>query len=255
VTCRELIHLLSEGLPLSQEANEHIRQCSNCRALSEIVGDASKNLDPQALQRVEATLLPSLRPVRPLPSDTVLIFSLFALFIGFSILAALPVGLGGLHTLSLQQKVLDYSAIALCALCLAYVVVKYMIPGSRKRFGAAAGILFTVLFLFLLTTILFPDMKTDHFVGHGIYCLRFGCLCAAGAGLLTWLVVRRGLSTSPVAAGATCGFFAGLTGVAVLALHCPVLEAPHILVWHFGAMMLAGLSGALIGLSSHLLSK
>jgi hypothetical protein len=43
------------------------------------------------------------------------------------------------------------------------------------------------------------------------------------------------------------GLFAGLGGFAVLALHCPILTAPHVWAWHLGAMLIAGAGGAAAG--------
>ena len=43
------------------------------------------------------------------------------------------------------------------------------------------------------------------------------------------------------------GAFGGLSGVAVLELHCANLEAPHILLWHVGVVPASALAGAFVG--------
>jgi hypothetical protein len=47
----------------------------------------------------------------------------------------------------------------------------------------------------------------------------------------------------------TGGAFAGLTGVGVLALCCPILNTPHILVWHLGVVLVAMFAGGIAGLA------
>jgi hypothetical protein len=73
-----------------------------------------------------------------------------------------------------------------------------------------------------------------------------GLVCGALSAAPFWLLLRKGFLASPVAAGATIGSFAGFAGVAVLALHCPIENSAHILVWHLGAMMLAAMAGIVV---------
>jgi len=59
--------------------------------------------------------------------------------------------------------------------------------------------------------------------------LAIGLLPAVPAGLLSWLVLRRGFPVGAVSAGLAPGMPAG---VEMLELHCPNFEAAHVLVWH-----------------------
>jgi Negative regulator of sigma F len=47
--------------------------------------------------------------------------------------------------------------------------------------------------------------------------------------------------------GATIGALAGLSGLAVLGLFCPNLNEYHILVWHFGSVLVSTGGGLAIG--------
>jgi len=94
---------------------------------------------------------------------------------------------------------------------------------------------------------LFSDHSTVRFVSQGIPCLRLGVISALVSGLLGWRLLQRGYLVSPRETIVLYGFFAGLVGVAVLALHCPIRNSLHVLVWHLGAMVLAGLLGLLLG--------
>lgn len=40
---------------------------------------------------------------------------------------------------------------------------------------------------------------------------------------------------------------AGLTGIAMLELHCPILKAPHIMFWHVEVVWVSGIGGWLVG--------
>jgi hypothetical protein len=64
---------------------------------------------------------------------------------------------------------------------------------------------------------------------------------------LTWLLMRRGFVTDPLAGAVAGGAFAGLLGMAVLALHCPIFSATHIIVWHAGVIVVTSVAGACIG--------
>ncbi len=65
-----------------------------------------------------------------------------------------------------------------------------------------------------------------------------------------WLVLRRGAVLSPSMTGAATGLLAGLVGTSVLEIHCPNLDAWHILVSHLGVAVLCALAGLIIGLAT-----
>jgi hypothetical protein len=74
-------------------------------------------------------------------------------------------------------------------------------------------------------------------------CLIAGLSVAIPAGLLTWLVLRRGYAVDRAAAGLAAGTLAGLAGVATLELHCPNFELYHILLWHTAVVPLSAAAG------------
>jgi hypothetical protein len=65
-----------------------------------------------------------------------------------------------------------------------------------------------------------------------------------------WMMLRRGAILSPGMTGAATGLLAGLAGTSVLEIHCPNLDAWHILVSHLGVAMLCGLAGLVLGLAA-----
>jgi hypothetical protein len=100
--------------------------------------------------------------------------------------------------------------------------------------------------LVLLIIVIFKNLGTVHFVTQGIPCLRLGVISALVSGFIGWKLFQRGYLVSPRETITLYGLFAGLVGIAVLALHCPILNSLHVLVWHLGAMLIAGLMGFII---------
>jgi hypothetical protein len=246
MNCERIQMLLLQGKPLPPAAQQHAASCAACRTLAQPIALPEASLDSKRIGQIQKQLTQSLTPVRPLPSDTVLIAILLAAFFSFSFLIAVPVGYLGFHSLSTYQKLVYYLPISLLAVQLAIASVRQMIPGSKPQ--SKWAIPATALSTVLLVPVIFPDFSLQHFVAEGIPCLCFGSICALVSGSLLWFFFRRGFFTRPVLAAFVIGTFAGLAGFAVLALHCPILNAAHILVWHGGAMLLSGIGGAFTGL-------
>jgi hypothetical protein len=124
-----------------------------------------------------------------------------------------------------------------------------MIPGSKRRVPPALAILFPLLALGVATPVLFPDMGVADFVRRGYPCLRLGLICSLPSAAAASLLMRRGVTVNPLLAMATAGAFSGLVGVGALALHCSVLNTPHILIWHLSTVAICAVVGALLGLA------
>jgi hypothetical protein len=60
-------------------------------------------------------------------------------------------------------------------------------------------------------------------------------------------MVRRGAILYPKFMGAAIGGLAGLIGLSVLEMNCSNLNVFHILVWHWGVVLLSSGVGALLG--------
>ncbi len=223
--------------------------------LEQLEGLPLKGLDLEAeisaserLDAIRALSPTSLRPVRPLPSNTTLTLFAVAGFVAFSALATIPVGFAGYHRLLLSQKLLYYAVIVLSAALLSASIVKEIIPGSKFRLSPGLSMALGVVSVALVALSLFPRPDFHRFTEVGLPCLELGTVIAAITGFLASLLLRKGFSSSPARMSLTTGFFAGLSGFAVLALHCPVQNMAHILVWHLGAMLVGAAGGALIGL-------
>jgi hypothetical protein len=246
MNCDAVKEMLSRGQPLTELARHHIASCAGCRAMLEALTMPPPDLAATQIYRIQSLITASVKTVQPLPSDIKLTSILMTMFVMFSLTAATPVGYHGFHVLDPYQRFAYYGVILLCGTWFSITAVQEMIPGSKHRTSSVATIFGSTLSLALLVCVLFHDFDLTRFIALGMPCLRLGVVCAALSAALFWLLLRKGFITSPFAAGAIIGSFAGLAGVAVLALHCPIENSAHILVWHFGAVMLAGIAGAVI---------
>jgi hypothetical protein len=125
--------------------------------------------------------------------------------------------------------------------------VAQMIPGSRQRLTATALLLLSSALLLAVFALAFRDYRTEHFLSAGLRCLLMGLVYAIPTGCLGGWLLRRGFAVSAVSAGLAGGTLGGLTGIALLELHCPNFEAPHVLVWHIAVLPVSGAIGALAG--------
>jgi hypothetical protein len=60
-------------------------------------------------------------------------------------------------------------------------------------------------------------------------------------------MLRHGFAVNAASAGLVAGTLGGLAGVGMLELHCPNLQAAHILVWHTAVVPVSAALGALLG--------
>jgi hypothetical protein len=247
MNCEDIRECLLNQQPLTESAEEHLLSCPGCRATVQALTFPEARPEQERIDHILKLVTTSLEPVQALPSNRVLAFVFLALFILFSLVATIPFGYYGFHVLNAYQRVAYYSVIMLYAIWFSVETVKQMIPGSKRRTSPHLLTVAALISLAILAAALFHNFDLQRFVDLGIPCLRLGSICALLSGGLFWLVLRKGFFTSPLATGITAGFFAGLTGVAVLALHCPILNAPHVIVWHLGAMIVGGVGGALAG--------
>jgi hypothetical protein len=206
--------------------------------------------DPPAselLEKIAAELNASAKPVRALPSNVTLWAISFAIFIALALIVAKVVQLKAIAVLSDLQMVVYYGILLLFGALFSRAVIERMIPGAKRALPPAVLSVAAFVVLGLLAVVLFNDRSTEHFVAGGIPCLRLGVVSALLSGFLGWRLLQRGYLVSPRETITLYGFFSGLVGVSVLALHCPILNSFHVLVWHLGAMVLAGVAGFFLG--------
>jgi hypothetical protein len=213
--------------------------------------ESARESDRRALESIaasiKASVRTSLRPVRPLPPAWLLTGLIALVCAAIALAGAAHAGFFGFEKMDVFERLLICIALGALTLLTASHFVGEMIPGSKRRASAAVLLLFTVAVMLAIFALLFRDYQTSHFVSAGLACLLTGLLFAIPAGLVSWLVLRRGFAVNPVSAGLSAGILAGLAGVAMLELHCPNFQAAHILVWHTAVVPVSGALGALLG--------
>jgi hypothetical protein len=208
---------------------------------------APQDLDPRVLEHIGESIKPSLRPVRPLPPVWLMAVALVLICVAVSLGGAARAGFFGFAKMNLLERWLVFSALGLLACLAAVGFVHQMSPASRIRVSPGALLALGSVGLLAVFAGLFRDYHTDHFFSAGIVCLLTGILHAIPAGLLSWLLLRRGFAVNPALAGLVAGTLGGLAGVGVLELHCPNFQVAHILVWHTAAIPVSAALGAFLG--------
>ena len=217
--------------------------------IDRVLEDAARaphSVSPAVLDHIATSIHSSLHPVRPVPRTWVLTAGLLVLSAAVALGGAARSGLFGFWTQSVGERVIILSILAVLAGVVARELVSYWIPGRRHYL--APGWLVVLVSAALLSVFgsLFDDYHTSRFVPTGVICLSVGVLHAVFAACLAAWFLRRGLAVEPVSAGTIAGTFGGLSGVAMLELHCPNLEAPHVLFWHVAVVPVSAALGALV---------
>ncbi len=247
MNCRELDSLLSSGAALTPEAQAHVSACRQCGELLAALRTHPEGPSPHQIAAIQQRIVSTLKPVRPLPSNGALTLLGLAIFIALSLLVAFPFGYFALDALRTTQKLVYYGVILALAAVFAHSIAEDIIPGPKRGFSRAALIVGAFAALALAVALLFRNFGVQQFVRNGISCLRLGTFGAAVAGATAFLLVRKGFLTTPFETSCLIGTFGGLVGFSVLALHCPIQQASHILVWHLGPILIAACAGAAIG--------
>ena len=211
------------------------------------IAQSLQHLDPLVLERIDSSIKLSLRQVRPLPPVWLMSVGLVLVCAAISLAGGARAGFSGVAKMNLGERSLVFPALGLLACFAAVSFVHQMIPASRLRLPPSALLVLSSIALLVVFADLFRDYHTDHFFSAGLACLLTGLLHAIPAGLLNWLMLRRGFAVNPASAGLVVGMLGGLAGLGMLELHCPNFQAAHILVWHTAVVPLSAALGALLG--------
>jgi hypothetical protein len=202
--------------------------------------------DPTAAARTEAAILTGLHPVRPLAAASTYALIFASVFATLAILSGSALGLHGLHALSLPQGTLIFTTLLVTAGLAALACARAMRPASGSPLGSLALLVASAAFP-ILFALIFQSYSTLNFVPEGIPCLRAGLVVALPTALLIAWLLRRGFVLQWRTAGLAAGTLAGLTGLAMLELHCANLKAIHVMVWHVAVVVISALLGAALG--------
>jgi hypothetical protein len=251
MNCKDINQAIIDGpaLPWSPEAQEHLRTCARCRGLAgRLSMPAPADLpSPMVLREIERGLVADLRPVRPIAPKPYIFVSLMAIFIVIAVLGLSRIGAFAIAAMTPLQTGAIFGALAISAGLLAYSLVNQMVPGSRYHVPPGRVPLAVMILLMVSVAVLFQFQQERNFWFRAWVCIRGGTPVAAFAAVPLWLVLRRGAILSPIITGTATGLLAGLVGTTALEIHCPNLDAWHILVSHLGVALLGAVVGLVVG--------
>jgi hypothetical protein len=253
MNCADLSRALREPqLPL--QAREHLQNCKSCQEFvnalnSPVVVDAPA---PATLRYIAESIATDLRPVRPMAPAGYFFGTFLGIFVSIAALAVYRMGAHAIAVMTPLQTVAILGALVVSTVLLTYSLVLQMVPGSRHRIPPRLLLLGIAVSLTIVIAVVFQFQHEQNFWSGNWACLRAGTPIAALAAIPFWLRLRRGAVLSPRVTGAAAGLLAGLVGTSVLEIHCPNLDASHILISHFGVAMLCAVAGLLVGFAAEI---
>jgi len=254
MNCKDVTKALSEESRLPLQAQDHVRSCNLCRELVSAL-NSSIPVDPPSpatLRQIAKGIVSNLRPVRPLAAARHFFGAFVGIFFSIVALGVYRMGAFAIAVMTPLQTAAILSVLAVSTGLLTYSLVHQMVPGSRYRISPRLLPVGIPISLTIVIAVLFQFQHEQNFWGNAWACIRAGTPIGALAAVAFWLVLRRGAILSPSMTGAATGLLAGLVGTSVLEIHCPNLDAWHILASHLGAAMLCALAGLVIGLAAEI---
>ena len=242
----EHLEFVAPGAPLSPEAQRHLSQCPLCQALQG--AQMPPQSEPSRLSdRVLTSVLVDLKPVKPIASPWVLTLAFTATLIATLALVVWLTGSAGFFALSATARMLMMSIIGVGALLFSFSLAQKMIPGSLLRVPVLqVALALAVAFIFVVA-LMFHDVTDWKTLAMERTCLWLGIGAAVVTATLGSLLVRRGAWINRFATVVSIGALSGVSALLALTVHCPILKATHILVWHGGAVLVAILAAWLVG--------
>ena len=204
-------------------------------------------LSPETRRKVQGILTSSLTAVKPLPSQSRLLFEFLAVF------AACAVGLitimdkAGFHLMTGAQITSMGAILAGGGILFSLIVVWQMVPASQQGFSLSLVLALSGLGVLVGIALLFPWQTSGAFVSEGWPCALMELMIAAPAAVVFWLLARRGALFGGAGVGTAIGGLAVVLALAVLQFRCMFQQAPHLLVWHGATAAILIGSGSLIG--------
>lgn len=226
----ESLHSASSSWP--EEARRHLESCERCAQLQALLDGGSPADFPEILQeRIEAAILPALRPITPLPSVRRVTAGLLLASITVIAIAILRLGVRGWEARNGLQSAVDFTLVGISVLVLANILAQRMMPGYRYTSAVRVWLIAPLVAFLAAVAVLYGDESRPDYVAVAVHCVKIGIACAACSAPLFWLALRRGFSLHPVVQSAAAGLLGGLVGVTVLEIYCPYLDhlrlVPH----------------------------
>jgi hypothetical protein len=252
MTCRDLDKLLaSQGSTAIAAARNHAAICPRCRDLLQAIAvdeaSGSGDLRPELANSIARRMADDLAAVKPLPSARYFtaVFALVSIALAFAVGIALSPHAWPLMTASMAAIV--YGSLAICVVLLSAALSRQMFPASRHPIPTRVLALGVLVGIAIVFAAVFSTVEESDFWMHAWVCLRAGLVTGVAASVFFWFILRRGAVLEGGACGALAGLLGGLTGTAMLEIHCPDFNLSHILAGHWGAAALGAGIGWAVG--------
>ena len=252
MTCHEVERLIiayAQGGAIPPEAAAHIAGCKSCTSLAMAFAPTDPPPAPSSeqLQQIKSGIVATLKPVQPLAPTRVFVSALILIAVFAAAAGVLELGTAGWHALSPLQATAVFTALAVSLFVLSFSLARQIIPGSRLLLPPHLSVLGFVAIVGAIFGTMYQAHSEPAFISTGLMCLRIGLECAVPVAALCWLVLRRGAILNPKALGLLIGALAGLSGLLLLEIFCPNLNAYHVLAWHLGVVLASTLGGMAAG--------
>jgi hypothetical protein len=210
-------------------------------------------LSPETRTKVQAMLASSLTPVKPIPSQSRLIFAFLAVFTVCAVGLMAILNKAGFHLMTGVQMGLIAAILAGGGILFSFTLAWRMVPGSRWRLPFSLVATVSGLVPIAGIALLFPWHASNAFVSEGWPCAALELTITIPSAAVYWLIARRGVLFASPGLGASLTALAVFLALIPVQFQCMFQQAPHLIVWHGGtALLLIGL-GTLIGeLARHL---
>jgi hypothetical protein len=251
MNCKDVARALSEE-SMSPQAQDHVRTCNRCRELVSVLNRpvGADSPSPETLRHIADGMAADLRPVRPIAPAWYFLGAFAGIFVSIVALGVYRMEAFAIAVMTPLQTSAILTALAISTGLLVYSLVQQMVPGSRHRIPPKLLPVAIAIALTIAMAVLFQFQHERNFWASAWACIRAGTPYGVVAAVPFWLMLRRGAILSPGMTGAATGLLAGLVGTSVLEIHCPNLDAWHILVSHLGVAILCALAGLIIGLAA-----
>jgi len=257
VNCDDIDRALSEGSRLPLQTEDHVRNCNRCR---ELIGalNTSGPVDPPSpatLRHITERIAADLRLARRVAPARYFFAVFICIFVAIVAIGVYGMGPLAMAVMTPLQITAILGTLAISTGLLADSLVHQMVPGSRHTISPGLLPVGITIALTIAIAVLFQFQHEPHFWVSAWACIRAGIPIGVLAAVPFWLILRRGAVLSPAMTGAATGLFAGLVGTSVLEIHCPNLDAWHILVSHLGVAILCALGGLVVGRTAEIIGR
>jgi len=232
------------------DLQQHLSSCSDCARLESYLGNADDvDIHLNEIEvRVQKLIAADLTPVKPIASAPVRTLAFVSILAPIVAGVVWILGAGGWAGFSSGQAFAIACALAILVLIAASELSGQMVPAGERRFPSWAFFGICLLSMPVLTLLVFPAIHDDRFVARALRCWEIGTGCALLMAPLLWVLMRRGFPVSPYLHLATAGLLAGLAGITVLELHCPIADGLHKAIGHGAVALTAAIAGGAVGL-------